>query len=63
MKELGTSADDLLKVAKMDQIMLNKWRDSAVKKMLIESPGQITRLNRYRTWNEAMNALRKEEER
>ena len=61
MKEVGAPDEDIIKIAKKDQELLTTWRRSAINNMLNKTPSSVVRLNRYKTWNEAMNALKKEE--
>ena len=61
MKDSGVDEDRILAVAKKDQNVLTMWRETAIKNMVNAAPSSIVRVNRYRTWNEAMNRLKKEE--
>ena len=61
MKEVGAPDEYIIKIAKKDQELLTTWRRSAINNMLNKTPSSVVRLNRYKTWNEAMNALKKEE--
>ena len=59
LKDSNVSEDIITDVAKKDQLVLNKWRKSAINKLLLERPSSMINYNNYKTWNEAMNKIKK----
>ena len=59
LRRSGVEDEQILKMAKSDQKVLNKWRESAITKLVTERPGHLVGRKNYKTWNEAMREIEK----
>tara|TARA_R100001509_G_scaffold66269_2_gene36738 strand:- start:3446 stop:3826 length:381 start_codon:yes stop_codon:yes gene_type:complete len=61
LRQSGLEDEEIEKIAKKDQRVLKTWRNSAIKKLMLERPKSIMGAEYYQSWNAAMNKIKKEE--